>query len=155
MGDFDLMFCGLRKDATRGLGATRNSERRIVVSIGLPTRAPIINFTSAQEFRVVAEIMKEPVQLPRGRGSRRVCSPQGASAQHGKYDSVVGLVRIPVIFSVFNRVKKKPPGTAQLCVKFVIEQEGVTFRWKDYAHGGKHGTKFLRRFFLHVLTRVC
>ncbi len=35
----------------------------------------------------------------------------------------------------------------------------VTFRWKDYAHGGKHGkmtlaaTEFLRRFFLHVLPR--
>src|SRR5947208_8385971 len=37
------------------------------------------------------------------------------------------------------------------------EQERVTFRWKDYAHGGKQGqmtlaaTEFLRRFFLHVL----
>ena len=40
-----------------------------------------------------------------------------------------------------------------------FEQERVTFRWKDYAHGGKHGTmtlgatEFLRRFFLHVLPR--
>src|SRR5262249_3616743 len=40
-----------------------------------------------------------------------------------------------------------------------LEQERVTFRWKDYAHGGKHGTmtlgatEFLRRFFLHVLPR--
>src|SRR5439155_983403 len=38
-------------------------------------------------------------------------------------------------------------------------QELVTFRWKDYAHGGKQGkmtllaTEFLRRFFLHVLPR--
>ena len=35
----------------------------------------------------------------------------------------------------------------------------MTFRWKDYAHGGKQGkmtvvaTEFLRRFFLHVLPR--
>jgi hypothetical protein len=34
--------------------------------------------------------------------------------------------------------------------------ERVTFRWKDYAHGGKQrtmtllGSEFLRRFFLHV-----
>jgi hypothetical protein len=41
----------------------------------------------------------------------------------------------------------------------VFEQERVTFRWKDYAHGGKQsqmtltGTEFLRRFFLHVLPR--
>ena len=40
-----------------------------------------------------------------------------------------------------------------------FDQERVTFRWKDYAHGGKHGmmtlaaTEFLRRFFLHVLPR--
>jgi Putative transposase len=40
-----------------------------------------------------------------------------------------------------------------------FDQESVTFRWKDYAHGGKHGkmtlaaTEFLRRFFLHVLPR--
>src|SRR5881296_1093929 len=39
------------------------------------------------------------------------------------------------------------------------EQERVTFRWKDYAHGGKQGkmtlaaTEFLRRFFLHVLPK--
>src|SRR5258708_612377 len=38
-----------------------------------------------------------------------------------------------------------------------FEQERVTFRWKNYAHGGKPGqmtlvaTQFLRRFFLHVL----
>jgi Putative transposase len=38
-------------------------------------------------------------------------------------------------------------------------QERVTFRWKNYAHGGKQGkmtlvaTEFLRRFFLHVLPR--
>ena len=39
-------------------------------------------------------------------------------------------------------------------------RERVTFRWKDYAHGGKQGTddtclpaEFLRRFFLHVLPR--
>jgi hypothetical protein len=38
-------------------------------------------------------------------------------------------------------------------------QERVTFRWKDYAHGGKQGkmtlaaTEFLRRFFLHVLPK--
>jgi len=37
--------------------------------------------------------------------------------------------------------------------------ERVTFRWKDYAHGGKQGqmtltaTEFLRRFFLHVLPK--
>jgi Putative transposase len=35
----------------------------------------------------------------------------------------------------------------------------VTFRWKDYAHGGKQGqmtlaaTEFLRRFFLHALPK--
>src|SRR5262250_1190752 len=40
-----------------------------------------------------------------------------------------------------------------------FDQERVTFRWKDYAHGGKPGqmtlvaTEFLRRFFLHVLPR--
>src|SRR5436190_2909569 len=40
-----------------------------------------------------------------------------------------------------------------------VDQEHVTFRWKDYAHGGKQGrmtlgaTEFLRRFFLHVLPR--
>jgi predicted Zn-ribbon and HTH transcriptional regulator len=40
-----------------------------------------------------------------------------------------------------------------------FEQEHVTFRWKDYAHGGKQGqmivaaTEFLRRFFLHVLPK--
>ena len=40
-----------------------------------------------------------------------------------------------------------------------FEQERVTFRWKDYAHGGKQAkmtlgaTEFLRRFFLHVLPR--
>jgi predicted Zn-ribbon and HTH transcriptional regulator len=40
-----------------------------------------------------------------------------------------------------------------------FEQERVTFRWKDYAHGGKPGqmtlsaTEFLRRFFLHVLPK--
>jgi hypothetical protein len=40
-----------------------------------------------------------------------------------------------------------------------FEQERVTFRWKDYAHGGKPGqitlvaNEFLRRFFLHVLSK--
>jgi hypothetical protein len=40
-----------------------------------------------------------------------------------------------------------------------FEQERVTFRWKDYAHGGKQGqmtlvaTEFLPRFFLHVLPK--
>jgi Putative transposase len=40
-----------------------------------------------------------------------------------------------------------------------FEQERVTFRWKDYVHGGKQGqmtlsaTEFLRRFFLHVLPK--
>jgi hypothetical protein len=40
-----------------------------------------------------------------------------------------------------------------------FEPERVTFRWKDYAHGGKQGkmtlgaNEFLRRFFLHVLPR--
>jgi predicted RNA-binding Zn-ribbon protein involved in translation (DUF1610 family) len=40
-----------------------------------------------------------------------------------------------------------------------FERERVSFRWKDYARGGKHGTmtlgatEFLRRFFLHVLPR--
>jgi len=40
-----------------------------------------------------------------------------------------------------------------------FEQERGTFRWKDYARGGKQGemtlsaTEFLRRFFLHVLPR--
>jgi hypothetical protein len=40
-----------------------------------------------------------------------------------------------------------------------FEQDRVTFRWKDYAHGGKQGkmtlmaTEFLRRFFLHVLPK--
>ena len=39
------------------------------------------------------------------------------------------------------------------------EQERVTFRWKNYAHGGKQGQmtlaapEFLRRFFLHVLPK--
>jgi integrase/recombinase XerD len=41
----------------------------------------------------------------------------------------------------------------------MFEQERVTFRWKDYARGGKQGemtlsaTEFLRRFFLHVLPK--
>src|SRR5437879_7847054 len=40
-----------------------------------------------------------------------------------------------------------------------FEQERVTFRWKDNAHGGKPSqmtlaaTEFLRRFFLHVLPK--
>ena len=40
-----------------------------------------------------------------------------------------------------------------------FDRERVTFRWKDYAHGGKQGkmtlaaTEFLRRFFLHVLAQ--
>ena len=40
-----------------------------------------------------------------------------------------------------------------------FEQERVTFRWKNYAHGCKPGTmtlgatEFLRRFFLHVLPK--
>jgi len=40
-----------------------------------------------------------------------------------------------------------------------FDGERVTFRWKDYAHGGKHrkmtvaATEFLRRFFLHVLPK--
>src|SRR5437773_4816178 len=40
-----------------------------------------------------------------------------------------------------------------------FEQERVSFRWKNYAHGGKQGqmtlvaTEFLRRFFLHVLPK--
>jgi hypothetical protein len=40
-----------------------------------------------------------------------------------------------------------------------FEQGHVTFRWKDYARGGKQGqmtlaaTEFLRRFFLHVLPK--
>ena len=40
-----------------------------------------------------------------------------------------------------------------------FEQERVTFRWKDYAHGSKQGrmtldaAEFLRRFFLHVLPK--
>jgi len=41
-----------------------------------------------------------------------------------------------------------------------FDGEHVTFRWKDYAHGGKHGQmklracEFLRRFFLHVLPKA-
>jgi predicted RNA-binding Zn-ribbon protein involved in translation (DUF1610 family) len=40
-----------------------------------------------------------------------------------------------------------------------FDGERVTFRWKDYVHGGKQrtmtllGTEFLRRFFLHVLPK--
>jgi hypothetical protein len=40
-----------------------------------------------------------------------------------------------------------------------FDQERVTSRWKDYAHGGKQGTmtlgvtEFQRRFFLHMLLR--
>jgi hypothetical protein len=40
-----------------------------------------------------------------------------------------------------------------------FDGENVTFRWKDYTHGGKQrnmtllGTEFLRRFFLHVLPK--
>ena len=40
-----------------------------------------------------------------------------------------------------------------------FDQERVTFRWKDYAHGGKQGKmtlgamEFLRRFFFHVLPK--
>ena len=40
-----------------------------------------------------------------------------------------------------------------------FDGQHVTFRWKDYAHGGKQRTmkltaqKFLRRFFLHVLPK--
>ena len=41
-----------------------------------------------------------------------------------------------------------------------FDGERVTFRWKDYAHGGKQGqmtllaVEFLRRFFLHVLPKA-
>jgi hypothetical protein len=41
-----------------------------------------------------------------------------------------------------------------------FDGERVTFRWKDYAHGGKWGQmtlracEFLRRFFLHVLPKA-
>jgi len=41
-----------------------------------------------------------------------------------------------------------------------FDGEHVTFRWKDYAHGGKYGQmklracEFLRRFFLHVLPKA-
>jgi hypothetical protein len=41
-----------------------------------------------------------------------------------------------------------------------FDGEHVTFRWKDYAHGGKQrkmtlaATEFLRRFFLHVLPKA-
>jgi hypothetical protein len=40
-----------------------------------------------------------------------------------------------------------------------FDGEHVTFRWKDYAHGGKQrimtleSREFLRRFFLHVLPK--
>ncbi|HWR50524.1 MAG TPA: IS91 family transposase [Bryobacteraceae bacterium] len=40
-----------------------------------------------------------------------------------------------------------------------LEDGKVTFRWKDYAHGGKHramtltATEFIRRFLLHVLPK--
>jgi hypothetical protein len=40
-----------------------------------------------------------------------------------------------------------------------FDGERVTFRWKDYSHGGKQrkmtlaATEFLRRFFLHVLPK--
>jgi len=40
-----------------------------------------------------------------------------------------------------------------------FDGERVTFRWKDYAHGGKQrqmtllATEFLRRFFMHVLPK--
>jgi hypothetical protein len=40
-----------------------------------------------------------------------------------------------------------------------FDGEHVTFRWKDYAHGGKQrkmrlaAAEFLRRFFLHVLPK--
>jgi hypothetical protein len=40
-----------------------------------------------------------------------------------------------------------------------FDDQHVTFRWKDYAHGGKQrkmtltATEFLRRFFLHVLPK--
>jgi hypothetical protein len=40
-----------------------------------------------------------------------------------------------------------------------FDGERVTFRWKDYAHGGRQrkmtlrATEFLRRFFLHVLPK--
>ena len=41
-----------------------------------------------------------------------------------------------------------------------FDGERVTFRWKNYAHGGKQGqmtllaSEFLRRFFLHVLPKA-
>ena len=41
-----------------------------------------------------------------------------------------------------------------------FDGEGVTFRWKSYAHGGKSGQmtfrtcEFLRRFFLHVVPKA-
>jgi hypothetical protein len=40
-----------------------------------------------------------------------------------------------------------------------LNGEHISFRWKDYTHGGKQrmmtltGTEFLRRFFLHVLPK--
>jgi hypothetical protein len=41
-----------------------------------------------------------------------------------------------------------------------FDQERITFRWNDYARGGKQGqmtltaTEFLRRFFLHALPKA-
>jgi Putative transposase len=41
-----------------------------------------------------------------------------------------------------------------------FDEEHVTFRWRDYAHGNKsrimtlHAIEFLRRFFLHVLPQA-
>jgi Putative transposase len=55
-----------------------------------------------------------------------------------------------------ERVGQPPISNHRL---LAFDQERVTFRWKDYAHGGKQGkmtlaaTEFLRRFFLHVLPR--
>jgi hypothetical protein len=42
-----------------------------------------------------------------------------------------------------------------------FDRERVTFRWKDYAHGGKQGqmtltaTEFLRRFFHVLAQKLC
>jgi hypothetical protein len=60
---------------------------------------------------------------------------------------------------IFRSIRYLPNPVPSSHRLLAFEQERVTFRWNDYAHGGKQGqmtlvaTEFLRRFFLHVLPK--
>jgi hypothetical protein len=63
----------------------------------------------------------------------------------------------------FDRIRicgSMPDGVPdEFCTRSTARQSRVSFRWRDYAHGGKKkvmtvsAEEFLRRFLLHVLPR--